>query len=77
MFSVFLTVFSVTLKYIFLLVSYVSNTNSFPQPLSTEEEQMYDVISISFSSTSASKTSVRTLLLSQRTPPEILLLLHT
>ncbi|MBZ4646892.1 MAG: polymerase sporulation-specific sigma factor, partial [Petroclostridium sp.] len=33
--------FSVTLKYIFLLVSYVSNTNSFPQPLSTEEEQMY------------------------------------
>ncbi|WP_094546357.1 RNA polymerase sporulation sigma factor SigK [Petroclostridium xylanilyticum] len=41
MFSVFLTVFSVTLKYIFLLVSYVSNTNSFPQPLSTEEEQMY------------------------------------
>ena len=29
------------LRYLLVLVSYVSNVNSFPQPLSSEEEQIY------------------------------------
>ncbi|NLY43190.1 MAG: RNA polymerase sporulation sigma factor SigK [Clostridiaceae bacterium] len=41
MLSVVLPILSFSLKYIFLLISYVSSANSFPQPLSAEEEQMY------------------------------------
>jgi RNA polymerase sporulation-specific sigma factor len=41
MLSVILTALPAFAKYVFLLISYVSNTNSFPQPLSSEEEEIY------------------------------------
>lgn len=41
MLSVVLTALPAFAKYVFLLISYVSNTNSFPQPLSSEEEEIY------------------------------------
>jgi len=37
----FLALFPYLLEHILFLVSYVSNTNSFPHPLSSEEEQIY------------------------------------
>lgn len=41
MWAVLLGLFSVTLKPILFLVSYVSSSTSFPQPLTAEEEAMY------------------------------------
>jgi len=41
MFMTILTLLPYLLDHIFFLISYVSNTNSFPQPLSSEEEQYY------------------------------------
>ncbi|MCG8500654.1 MAG: sigma-70 family RNA polymerase sigma factor [Firmicutes bacterium] len=41
MFAVFLAMFPTLLNQLFLLISYVSNTNSFPPPLSPEEEKEY------------------------------------
>lgn len=41
MWAVLLGLFPITLKPIFFLVSYISSSTSFPQPLSPEEEAMY------------------------------------
>lgn len=41
MFMAFVAMLPCLLEHIFVLISYVSNTNSFPQPLSNEEEQTY------------------------------------
>ena len=41
MFTLLLTSFSCLLKEVFALTGYVSNTHSFPQPLSAEEEKVY------------------------------------
>ena len=39
--AVLFIVISVLLNYFFLLICYVSNSNSFPQPLTAEEEEIY------------------------------------
>ncbi len=41
MLTFFLSFFPIIFNQIFLLISYVSNTHSFPKPLSSNEEEMY------------------------------------
>ncbi len=41
MLTFFLSFFPIIINQIFLLISYVSNTHSFPQPLSSQEEELY------------------------------------